>query len=77
MNPKLVVDMFMSNEIKVIQDTEKMRMSIVEFEGNYCVLKKYIGRNLKNVYQNIIELQKKKTCEYMVNNCKRMFFRNI
>lgn len=57
--------MFMSNEIKVIQDTEKMRMSIVEFEGNYCVLKKYIGRNLKNVYQNIIELQKKKTCEYI------------
>ena len=55
MNPKLVVDMFMSNEIKVIQDTEKMRMSIVEFEGNYCVLKKYIGRNLKNVYQNIID----------------------
>ena len=55
MNPKLVVDMFMSNEMKVIQDTEKMRMSIVEFEGNYCVLKKYIGRNLKNVYQNIID----------------------
>lgn len=55
MNPKLVVDMFMSNEIKVIQDTEKMRMSIVEFESNYCVLKKYIGRNLKNVYQNIID----------------------
>lgn len=65
MNPKLVVDMFMSNEIKVIQNNEKMRMSIVEFEGNYCVLKKYIGRNLKNVYQNIIELQKKKTCEYI------------
>lgn len=65
MNPKLVIDLFMSNEIKLIQDTEKMRMSMIEFEGNFCVLKKYIGRNLKEVYQNIIELQKSKICEYI------------
>lgn len=76
MNPKLVVDMFVSNEIKVIQNTEKMRMSMIEFEGNYCILKKYIGRNLKEVYQNIIELQKSKTCEYIVYIYAVEYFEN-
>lgn len=65
MEKRQIIDLLLENEIKEISKNDRVRISLINFKGTLCVLKQYYGRNLSSVYSNIVELQKKKKCEYV------------
>ena len=73
---KQIIDIWLESEIEEISKNDRARISLIKYKGMLCVLKQYFGRNLESIYSDIIELQKKKKCEYIAYVYSFLYYEN-
>ena len=65
MDSRKKVELLKNCETKLLYEKDDVRVSIIDYFGDYRVLKRYTKRNITSIYQKLLELQKKSECQYV------------